>query len=133
MNNKKYLPKMNNIKRILQMFKPFIFKSGRTVLVQGYEPFALRLLERLGLPDKRIIVGQKMVPIIRYSDENGKLRQHFPDIYINKHNHLIEVKSKFTFEKNIDRNLAKKNGAESLGYNYTIWIFNKNGKLIHSI
>lgn len=115
------------------MFKPFIFQSGRTILVQGYEPFALRLLERYGISDKHIITGQKMVPIIHYSDETGKLRKHYPDIYINKYHYLIEVKSKFTFEKNIERNLAKKEGAEKLGYNYNIWIFNKNGKLIHNI
>lgn len=115
------------------MFKPFIFQSGRKVLVQGYEPFALRLLEKAGVQDKYIITGQNHVPIIHYLDENGKLRKHFPDIYVNKYHHLIEVKSKFTFEKQMDRNFAKKNGAERLGYNYNIWIFNKYGKLIHTI
>lgn len=115
------------------MFKQFIFQSGRQVYVQGYEPFALRLLERFGLHDKYIVTGKKFVPIVHYIDENGKLRQHFPDIYINRYNHLIEVKSKFTFEKNVERNLAKKTGAEKLGYGYNIWIFNKDGKLIHNI
>lgn len=115
------------------IFKPFIFQSGRKVFVQGFEPFALRLLERSGISDKYIITGHQFVPIIYYMDENKKIRKHFPDIYINKYHQLVEVKSRFTFEKNIERNLAKKTGAEKLGFNYDIWIFNKNGKLIHKI
>lgn len=118
---------------MFKSFKSFVFPSGRMVWVQGYEPFALNLLLRNGIHERYIVVGKQHVPVIRYIDEKDKQRKHFPDIYISSLDKLIEVKSQFTFEKNVERNMAKKKGAELLGYKYQIWILNQHGKLIHNI
>lgn len=55
------------------------------------------------------------MPKIEYEFE-GKKRRYFPDIWIPKHNLIIEVKSTWTYEKDLEKNLLKKKATEQMGY-----------------
>jgi hypothetical protein len=64
------------------------------------------------------------MPIIRYKHKNVN-RRYFPDIYIPKINKIIEVKSLWTYKKELIKNIIKAFYTRKLGYDYEIWIFDK--------
>jgi hypothetical protein len=61
---------------------------------------------------------------IRYFYD-GKTRSYFPDFYYRPLNLIIEIKSTYTYESNIDKNLAKRNAAIKAGFDF-IFIIDKN-------
>jgi len=56
---------------------------------------------------------------------NGKYRKYYPDFYIKEYNLVIEVKSSYTYNYNIDMNNAKRNATILAGYNF-IFIIDKD-------
>lgn len=74
--------------------KNYIFPSGRSEDVMGYEPYVLDYLLKKTHEDD-IFVGDK-VPTFDYTDENGKRRKYYPDIFVIV-DKIIEVKSTWTF------------------------------------
>ena len=80
-----------------------------------------------------IITGSKNVPEIWYNDENGKKHRHYVDIFIPSQNKCIEVKSTWTAEKKKDNIYLKQQAAKDLGYQYEIWIYNRNFEKVNTI
>jgi hypothetical protein len=110
--------------------KIYKFPSGKTIKVQGYEPFALKnLIENEQIDENNIVVGCKNVPKIWYIDKKGKKRRHYVDIYIPSQNKCIEVKSIWTVKK--ENVFIKKQAAEELGYLYEILVYNDKGILLN--
>jgi hypothetical protein len=108
--------------------KEYVFPSGRIDKIQGYEHFALdKLIINEKIDESDIIIGCKNVPEIWYNDEHGKKHRYYVDIFIPSQNKCIEVKSEWTYKKQINSVLLKEEAAKNLGYNYEIWIFDKNG------
>lgn len=109
--------------------KVFQFPSGKQILVQGYEPFALKdLLENENIDENDILVGCKNVPEIWYFDKNGKKHRHYVDIYISSQNRCIEIKSSWTVKK--ENVFIKKQAAENLGFKYEILVYNEKGIIV---
>jgi hypothetical protein len=108
-------------------YKSYTFPSGKQVLIQGYENLALDKLSTTYDEDK-IIVGASLVPKIIYK-QNNKTKRYFPDIYINFENLIIEVKSIYTMEKELEKNLAKRKACIEQGYNFQFWIFDRKQNL----
>ena len=109
------------------MTKQYTFPSGKIINYQGYENFAFdELINLENILEDDILTNRQYVPEIWYKDKTGKLRRHFVDIYIKSQNRCIEVKSTWT---NQEKNnvFEKKYSAINLGYNYEIWIFERNG------
>lgn len=107
--------------------KEFIFPSGKTVCVQGYEPQALTELLRIYTEDE-IITDTLLKPTIPYKDTDGKDHIYFPDIYIPKDNKLIEVKSRYTFDGFVgwkETNLLKQTASIDAGYDHVFMIMGK--------
>ena len=107
--------------------KQYTFPSGKIINYQGYENFAFdELINLENILEDDILTNRQDVPEIWYTDKTGKLRRHFVDIYIKSQNKCIEVKSTWT---NQEKNnvFEKKHSAINLGYNYEIWIFERNG------
>ena len=105
--------------------KEYTFPSGKTITYQGYENFALdELLFEEKINEDDIITERNRVPEIWYYDENNKKHRYYVDIYIKSQNRCIEVKSQWT---NQPKNyvLEKKESAESLGYKYDLWIYDR--------
>jgi hypothetical protein len=110
--------------------KPYIFPSGKEVKIQGYENHALdRLLQTYQEDD--LTIGASLVPKIIYTLKE-KSKRYYPDIYILKDNLIIEVKSTYTMNKELDKNLAKRKACIEQGYDFKFWIFAR-GQLIQEI
>lgn len=62
--------------------------------------------------------------IINYIYENKNHKYH-PDFYNKDNNLIVEIKSDYTYNKEIDKNLKKKKSCIEQGYNF-IFIINKN-------
>ena len=112
--------------------KTYIFPSGKELICQGYEPFALeKLVKDENISEEDIVTGCKNVPQIWYNDDQDKKHRHYVDIYIPSQNRCIEVKSTWTARKDKKDNIfLKQNTAKELGYQYEIWIFNKKKELV---
>ena len=56
------------------------------------------------------------------------LKNYYPDIFVKSENKIIEVKSTRTFELDRKKNLCKRDGCISKGYNFNFYIWHK-GKI----
>lgn len=111
--------------------KQYKLPSGKILDYQGYENFALdRLLRVEKISEDNIITNRKDVPVIWYTDINNKKRRHYVDIFIPSQNRCIEVKSTWTNQTK-NNVLEKQKAAKGSGYNYEIWIFDREGELIN--
>jgi len=103
-------------------WKLFTFPSGKIERVQGSEHFAIeKLLENYLEED--IVVNRKLIPDIWYFF-GGSKRRYYPDIYILSENKIIEVKSTWTFTKDLEKNQAKKQECISQGFKFEFWVHN---------
>lgn len=102
----------------------FEFPSGKVVRVQGYEPKVLANLV-IDYNEDDIIVGvQNIIDEIgffHYEYEN-KTHRYYPDIYIKSENRVIEVKSNYTFNKEKEKNLLKRESVlnKNINFNFII-------------
>lgn len=120
MQNIEIYKKNNSYKR-----KNYQFNCGNIVKIQGFENWALDLLQAQGYKFEDIkIEGIR----IDYIFENKK-RVHIPDIYIPHENLIIEVKSDWTYKRYEKKNLIKQKTSIEKGFKYEFWIFNKDGIL----
>lgn len=99
--------------------------NGEIRDVQGYEPFALDILLK-EYNEEQIVTDRDKMPIIKYNN-NNKIKRYFPDIYIPHKNLIIEVKSKWIYNKQLDINKIKEEITKEMGYNYEVWFFNPKG------
>lgn len=107
--------------------KEFIFPSGKTVRLQGYECKAVTELLKI-YNESEIITETELIPIILYTCDDNKHHAYFPDIYIPKDNLLIEVKSQYTyngFEGWYRTNILKQNASIAAGYKHKFMIMGK--------
>lgn len=115
-------------KKINNISKVFIFPSGSSYVVQGFEPKAISILLERGYTEEDMILKNR--PSIKYfwGDDDGygdgKWHVYHPDILVPKDNLVVEVKSTYTYNGNgrrldwLSKNLAKRTGCEALGYNF---------------
>ena len=82
-------------------FKKYTYPDGKIAYVQGYEPFALDDLIKLGITD--ILTCRSEVPSIWYLGKDEKRHRYFVDIYIPSLNKMIEVKSFYTYNKYLEK------------------------------
>jgi hypothetical protein len=113
-------------------FKNYTLPSGKIITYQGYENLALdELIINEKIDESDIITGIQNVPVIWYNDETGKKHRHYVDIFIPSQNKCIEVKSIWTYEKQIDIVLLKQKAAKELGYKYSIWVYNNKKEKVN--
>ena len=111
--------------------KEYKMPSGIIRMVQGFEPYALDRLLKVYL-EEDIITNREEICIIEYLMDNKKKR-YFPDIYIPSENKIIEVKSRYIYNIDIEKNKCKGNACKELGFDFEIWIFNNSGNDIEEI
>lgn len=96
--------------------------------LQGYEPQAITwIVANKKIRASEIVTAQTGAPCIEYTDENGSARKHFPDLYIEKRNLLVEVKSPYTFKLALGRNQTKCRAARASGYRYVMLVLDRQG------
>ena len=106
--------------------KEFNFPCGTTIQVQGYELFLLKNLVEEGYRYKDIIVKRTEVPEIWYEKDNKKHR-YYCDIYIPKINTIYEVKSTWTYKKDIEKINLTKQACIDAGYLFELYVYNSKG------
>jgi hypothetical protein len=114
-------PIFNNVS--YKTWKKYTLPSGKIINLQGYEPSALNILLK-DFEEDEIITQKINMPKIWYFIDNVKHR-YFPDIYLPKYNKIIEVKSRYIFNLNKEKDLAKHEKTKQDGYIHEIWIINK--------
>ena len=103
--------------------------------LQGYEETGINyLLEHIdNITVDDILAGKECRNInIKYT-HNGKYRVYFPDIYVPKLNMLVEIKSDYIFNLDIERNMSKHNACKSQGFNHIILVFDNKKKFVRFI
>jgi hypothetical protein len=84
--------------------KQYKFPSGKIINIQGYEGKAIDdLLKELNEDD---LYFGKDIPTINYLDKFKK-HTYYPDMFIKKLNVIVEVKSDYTYLREIDKNHLK--------------------------
>jgi hypothetical protein len=104
--------------------------GNRVVKILGYENYALDELVKKYDPNSIIVDTDGTVPNIKYVDKLKGTHIFYPDIFIEKINTLIEVKSTWTFlkdEKAWLRNCAKYKAAKKAGYKIIFFVYAKKG------
>lgn len=95
----------------------YTLPSGKVIKLQGFEPKALDILLTEYSEDE-ILYKRSDMPRLFYTDTEGKERRYYPDFYIPKENLLIEVKSSYTYEASLEKNLLKEQCAIDHGFDY---------------
>ena len=114
--------------------KEYIFPSGRVEYCQGYEPRCLDVLLNSGYDEDDIVVGYRGREAIWYDNPiTGETSRYFPDGFIISENAVIEVKSDYYYDKDLEKNIAKFNAVVSMGFNVNLYVFNKVGLLFVTI
>jgi len=106
--------------------KNYELPSKKIIKIQGYENKCLDFLLKEKREKDIVVCGKKHV--FKYFFEK-KNKRYYPDIYIPSENLYIEVKSDYTYTKDLNKNLAKKQAVVSKGFNFQFWIFDYDGKL----
>jgi len=118
--------------RCAYRIKDYKLPSGNIIKVQGYEPFALDILVNENIKEDDIITSRKEVPEIWYI-MNNKKRRYYVDIFIRSLNKFIEVKSTWTYQKDIHKIEAVKTKVKECGYIFECWIFNYKKEIVNII
>lgn len=119
-------------KNIISSFKSkkYILPSGRIIHKQGYEPQFLDYVFNNKILDENDIV---YYPIsISYINIYNLKSRYYPDFYIPKYNLIIEIKSKYTVEK--DKNMfLKEIAALNAGFKYIRIVDNNFSGLLNIV
>ena len=113
--------------------KDYTFPSGKVIKCQGYEPFALDILINDKITEEDIVTSKKEVPEIWYKDSDDKDHRYYVDIFIKSINKFIEVKSTWTYKKNMEKVELTKNTVKEKGFLYECWVFDGKGNVIETI
>lgn len=128
LQNKELLDKA--IENNLFTYKTYKLPSGKVLRLQGYEPQFLDFLFNNNIILENDIQYEPFG--IEYTDINNNIRYYFPDFYISKFNLIVEVKSKWTdqFDINIEQ---KRKSVLNAGYSYLKVIDNDFSEFIKII
>jgi len=105
--------------------KTYIMPSGKEVLYQGYENFAIDILLKRFSEDDLDIHPNISIPYIH----KNKKRRYLPDILIKSSNTIIEVKSTWTYEKDLEVNKLKEQACLNNGYNFKFIILTDKSEI----
>lgn len=104
--------------------KDYIMPSNTIRRIQGYEHLALDELIKNNIEEDDIVTKRKEMPLINYYYIlDKKNHRYFPDIWIKSENKIIEVKSMYTYNKELIKNIMKALATRKLGYNFEFWIY----------
>lgn len=116
--------------------RDYILPSGKVIGIRGYENLVLDELLKKYNEDELIIDNRQRktkynLPLFEYINVNQHKWKYYPDIYIPNENLIIEVKSKWWWNGNLDlryksrleNNLRKRQSVINEGYKFQLWLF----------
>jgi len=105
--------------------KLYVLPNGQTVLIQGYENWTLdKLINEEKVPFESIKGSINEKPKIKYQFL-GKNCWYYPDCYLSNSNTIIETKSNYTWNYDLDKNKSKLKAAKNSGYNVRLVVWGK--------
>ena len=115
-----------------KFWKEYTMPSGKLVKVQGYENIALDDLLNKGLSEDNIDIHCKTINKEFMYYFNGMYRVYLPDLYILDTNMIIEVKSEYIYNKELQQNIQKAKCCIAQGYEFEFWIYDekKNKRIL---
>jgi hypothetical protein len=113
-----------------KLFKQYKFPSGSIRNIQGYENIALDELVKK-FKEHNIITKRTEMPKIMYKLKD-KEHRYYPDIWIKSINKIIEVKSCYTYRKELIKNINKALATRKLKFDFECWIYTHNSKNIYN-
>lgn len=107
--------------------KTGVLPSGKEIQYQGYELHVVLRLIEIGIPEEDILIQSAEIPTITYFS-SGREHRYFPDIFIPSKHLLIEVKSVYTWQCDMEKNLAKHEASINSGFAHwiVVWDIKKN-------
>ena len=120
-NVSQHPPIFEKILKSLVSRKLYEFLSGKQIMVQGWESYAIDYLLS-EFPEDDLFFG-KEVPRIKYIFRN-KEHTYFPDVYIKSIDTIVEVKSTYTYNLDLEKNYYKFNSTLKT-HNLKIMIYDK--------
>lgn len=109
--------------------KEYTFPSGKKTYVRGYEPYCINDLLKSYTEDE-IVTETVDIPIVKYKKHNTKKNAiYYPDILLP--DKLIEVKSLYTLEKDIENNILKIKACLKLGYSIELRVYSDKSDCIY--
>lgn len=106
----------------------YVDDIGNKFRMQGYEIYALQYLFEL-YGKENLVLERKNVPIINYKFKKIK-RKYFPDFFVPLHNVIIEIKSTFTYKKDLKKNIEKFKACTKEGYSLLLLVLDSKKKIV---
>jgi hypothetical protein len=106
-----------------KLWKEYTMPTGNIVKIQGYENRALDDLLINGILEDEIDIHCKTIKKEFMYHFNGMYRVYLPDIYIPNKNTIIEVKSEYIYQKELQQNIQKAKCCIAQGYEFEFWIY----------
>ena len=114
--------------------KDYALPSGKMIGVRGYEDIVITILLKTYIENELILDNTREkynLPVFTYTDRSRNSLRYYPDIYIQKENKIIEVKSRWwwdgagdqKYNNRLAKNLNKRAAVISAGYQYEVWLF----------
>lgn len=112
--------------------KIFISPAGKRYELDGYEPHAIDLLIKSGLSDEDILTGKQISSSLGNISFKQDKKQSFyhPDIFIVSQKKIIEVKSEYWYNRQLELNLLKRDAILSMGLLFEFWVFDTSLNLV---
>jgi hypothetical protein len=111
-------------------FKNYTLPSGKIIKIQGYEGLALDILLKEYNENNIIIDKRQIAEECGNFYYNNGLNKYYPDFYIRSINTIIEVKSEYTYNYDIQKNYLKKDSVLKNRINFIFMIFDNRGKFL---
>ena len=86
--------------------KKYEFPSGKVIRIQGYEGYAINYLLKENIEETDLFFG-KDIPTFHYVDDDQVHHVYHPDIFVKSLNMIVEVKSDYTYRKELRKNYLK--------------------------
>ncbi len=105
--------------------KQFVSACGRVFNLEGYEVLGIQdLLKHYPVSDiLHHAEIENQIGKIQYTFQN-KTSIYHPDFFLKSQNKIIEIKSWYWYNRDIDRNLIKKEACILAGYDFEFWVYN---------
>jgi len=114
--------------------KKYEFPSGKVVRIQGYEGYAIGDLLNENVEENDLFFG-KDIPTFHYLDDDQVHHVYHPDIFVKSLNMIVEVKSDYTYRKELRKNYLKFRNVikNKNGYILRVMIYNDKVEIVKDI
>jgi len=112
----------------------YIFEDGTKTMILGYEDLTIKELEESKLYTIIESGDSDNIPTFWY-DFESKQHKYYPDIYLPEKNTIIEVKSVYYFNRDMEKNIAKAKKVVSDNYIFFVYVYNSRNtsKIIYKL